>query len=169
MISNKTSQIARFMGPTWGPPGSCWPHVGPCWPHEPCYQGWYLAANWWLPGHTPGLPTWLVSASHRVQINWATTCWPGQLAGVARSDILAWIYTKKQWRVGTHRAHFSIEFMRQDHNHGKTVPVGYLQLWHTVSRTFGRKHHFYTIPKATKQPWKMPTMDKVVWMSPWAT
>ena len=23
------SQIARFMGPTWGPPGSCWPQVGP--------------------------------------------------------------------------------------------------------------------------------------------
>ena len=24
-----TSQIARFMGPTWGPPGSCHPQVGP--------------------------------------------------------------------------------------------------------------------------------------------
>ena len=24
---------ARFMGPTWGPPGA------PCWPHEPCYLG----------------------------------------------------------------------------------------------------------------------------------
>ena len=24
-----TSQIARFMGPTWGPPGSCRPQVGP--------------------------------------------------------------------------------------------------------------------------------------------
>ena len=23
------SQIAKFMGPTWGPPGSCRPHVGP--------------------------------------------------------------------------------------------------------------------------------------------
>ena len=34
-----TSQIARFMGPTWGPPGSCRPQMGPCWPHEPCYQG----------------------------------------------------------------------------------------------------------------------------------
>ena len=32
-------QIARFMGPTWGPPGSCQPQMGPCWPHEPCYQG----------------------------------------------------------------------------------------------------------------------------------
>ena len=26
---NQISQIARFMGPTWGPPGSCRPHVGP--------------------------------------------------------------------------------------------------------------------------------------------
>ena len=34
------SQIARFMGPTWGPPGSCRPQVGPiCWPHKPCDQG----------------------------------------------------------------------------------------------------------------------------------
>ena len=23
------TQIAKFMGPTWGPPGSCRPHVGP--------------------------------------------------------------------------------------------------------------------------------------------
>ena len=26
---NKTSQIARFIGPTWGPPGSCRPQMGP--------------------------------------------------------------------------------------------------------------------------------------------
>ena len=25
----RTSQIARFIGSTWGPPGSCWPQVGP--------------------------------------------------------------------------------------------------------------------------------------------
>ena len=25
----KTSQAARFMGPTWGPPGSCRPQLGP--------------------------------------------------------------------------------------------------------------------------------------------
>ena len=35
----KPPQIAKFMGPTWGPPGSCRPQMGPCWPHEPCYQG----------------------------------------------------------------------------------------------------------------------------------
>ena len=28
-----SAQIARFMGPTWGPPGAPW------WPHKPCYQG----------------------------------------------------------------------------------------------------------------------------------
>ena len=37
-----TSQIARFMGSTWGPPGSCRPQMVPCWPHEPCYQGCYM-------------------------------------------------------------------------------------------------------------------------------
>ena len=25
----KHTQIAKFMGPTWGPPGSCWPQMGP--------------------------------------------------------------------------------------------------------------------------------------------
>ena len=33
----KPSQIAKFMVPTWGPPGSCRPQMTPCWPHEPCY------------------------------------------------------------------------------------------------------------------------------------
>ena len=27
--SQQSSQIAKFMGPTWGPPGSCRPQVGP--------------------------------------------------------------------------------------------------------------------------------------------
>ena len=27
--SIRGSQIAKFMGPTWGPPGSCWPQMGP--------------------------------------------------------------------------------------------------------------------------------------------
>ena len=25
----RISQIANFIGPTWGPPGSCWPQMGP--------------------------------------------------------------------------------------------------------------------------------------------
>ena len=32
-------QIARFMGPTWGPSEADRTQVGPCWPHEPCYLG----------------------------------------------------------------------------------------------------------------------------------
>ena len=44
------TQIAKFMGPTWGPPESWRPQMGPCWPHEqPCYQGTYccaLAPSW---------------------------------------------------------------------------------------------------------------------------
>ena len=34
-----TTQIAKFMGPTWGPSGSCPSQMGPCWPYEPCYLG----------------------------------------------------------------------------------------------------------------------------------
>ena len=29
------TQIAKFMGPTWGPPGSCRSQMDPGWPHEP--------------------------------------------------------------------------------------------------------------------------------------
>ena len=34
------SQIARFMGPTWGHLGPTGPRWAPCWPHEPCYLGY---------------------------------------------------------------------------------------------------------------------------------
>ena len=33
------SQIAKFMGPTWGPPGSCRPQMGPMLAQWTCYQG----------------------------------------------------------------------------------------------------------------------------------
>ena len=29
LVTKKLPQIARFMGPTWGPPGSCRPQMGP--------------------------------------------------------------------------------------------------------------------------------------------
>ena len=35
-------QIAKFLGPTRGPPGSCRPQIGPCCPHEPCDQGSFI-------------------------------------------------------------------------------------------------------------------------------
>ena len=34
-------QIANFMGPIWGPPGSCRPQMGPMLAHEPCYKGYH--------------------------------------------------------------------------------------------------------------------------------
>ena len=35
----KATQLAKFMGPAWGPPGSCRPQMSPILAHEPCYQG----------------------------------------------------------------------------------------------------------------------------------
>ena len=32
-------QIAKILGPTWGPLGPVGPRWAPCRPHEPCYQG----------------------------------------------------------------------------------------------------------------------------------
>ena len=40
--SGKLSQIAKFMGPIWGPPGSCRPQMGPMlatWTHKRQYPG----------------------------------------------------------------------------------------------------------------------------------
>ena len=37
-VTGIVCQIVWFMGPTWGPAGSCRPSWAPCWPHEPCYQ-----------------------------------------------------------------------------------------------------------------------------------
>ena len=42
------AQIARFMGPTWGPPGSCRPQVGPMLaPHLAIREiTWYIDSVW---------------------------------------------------------------------------------------------------------------------------
>ena len=36
------TQIAKFIGPTWGPPGSCRPQMGPFLAPWTCYQGMHL-------------------------------------------------------------------------------------------------------------------------------
>ena len=46
------AQIAKFMGPTWGPPGSCRPQMGPMLAPWTLYQGVYCADEyvrqlWW--------------------------------------------------------------------------------------------------------------------------
>ena len=40
-----TSQMARFVGPTWAPDGPRWT---PCCPHEPCYLGCFNIWMWFL-------------------------------------------------------------------------------------------------------------------------
>ena len=53
------SQRARFMVPTWGPPGSCRLQMGPiCWSHEPCYQGMPLRISAWSPVNSPHKGQW---------------------------------------------------------------------------------------------------------------
>ena len=79
-----TTQIAKFMGPTWGPPGSFRPQKGPCWPHEPCYQG--IQTNQYQ------LAGWLnTKASSRTII---VTNWP---AAIFR------IVIRYQWRMEVER------------------------------------------------------------------
>ena len=78
------SQIAKFMGPTWGPPGSCRPQVAPCWPHESCYQGWHSR---------PGARGSKSFISHKD--SWAPH-------GVARNDPWYSIETHKNDMIDTH-------------------------------------------------------------------
>ena len=47
-----STQIAKFMGPTWGHLGHVGPRWAPCWSHEPCYQG----SLFWL--HKLSTITW---------------------------------------------------------------------------------------------------------------
>ena len=39
MYVGERPEIAKFMRPTWGPPGPVGLRLAPSWPHEPCYQG----------------------------------------------------------------------------------------------------------------------------------
>ena len=41
------TQIAKFMGPTWGPLCPVRTRWAPCWPREPCYQGSFLGTWHW--------------------------------------------------------------------------------------------------------------------------
>ena len=43
---SKIFLIARFKGPTWGPPGADRTQVGPCWPHERWCLGCYPRYLW---------------------------------------------------------------------------------------------------------------------------
>ena len=38
----RTTPIAQFIGPTWGPSGADRTQVVPCWPNELCYLGMLL-------------------------------------------------------------------------------------------------------------------------------
>ena len=67
-----TTQIAKFMVPTWGIPGSCRPQMGPCWPNEPCYQGTFSPVFYThisKSNHSPNLPTLPVISPPRAADN----------------------------------------------------------------------------------------------------
>ena len=44
-VIEKTSQITKFMGPTWGPPGSCRPQMGPMLAPWPLLSGLISASD----------------------------------------------------------------------------------------------------------------------------
>ena len=42
-----SDQIARFMGPTWGPPGTCRPQMGPMLDPRTLLSGWSCGRHWY--------------------------------------------------------------------------------------------------------------------------
>ena len=45
LLIYESTQIARFMGQTWGPPGSCWPQMGPMLAPWTLLSGIYYVAS----------------------------------------------------------------------------------------------------------------------------
>ena len=58
---HNTAQIARFMGPTWSPPGSCRPQMGPM------LAPWTLLSGWLF---VTGIHWCLVDSPHQGPVMW---------------------------------------------------------------------------------------------------
>ena len=87
---NITSQIARFMGPRWGPPGGHWAHLGPGGPQVGPKVG-PMNLDIWVVGTSPGS-----SKVNRI-IYRVTTMADVGMPGVPRKDVLPkWAITHKQ-------------------------------------------------------------------------
>ena len=94
-----SSHITKFMGPTWGPPGSHRPRLSPSWPQEHFYQGIALVKDWKY-HHTFLAANWqLISPSaFHLQIPCAIVTPTGFLWAISRYPRLshvihAWPYT----------------------------------------------------------------------------
>ena len=72
----QTGQIARFMGPTWGPPGPCGPQMGPM------LVPWTLLSGWvsWELWHQKSSFPRIFRCSRRYIIGYTNNKWPLLLA-----------------------------------------------------------------------------------------
>ena len=93
------TQIAKFMGPTWGPPGSCRPQMGP------------MLAPWTL------LSGYNISVSKRCPEVWSSSKWITTLYSTSQNDpmeyanmggfVVLWLYSSSRW---IHVIHLPIFF-----------------------------------------------------------
>ena len=64
IVEIEHTQIAKFMGPTWGHSGAhlgpAGPRWAPCWPHEPCYQGSWPLIHSHVCALSKGRYNWIV-------------------------------------------------------------------------------------------------------------
>ena len=87
-----TTQIAKFMGPTWGPPGSCRPQMGPM------LAPWTLLSGYTPPGISAELYIFLFSLkkSHDFMDWMLQNCYrPGPL-GIINTTLAACLLRKEQ-------------------------------------------------------------------------
>ena len=71
--SYSISQIAKFMGPTWGPPGSCGPHMGPMLAPWTLLSGWLFGVQ--APHVSKTLPPMILTIIIKV-VNITACCCP---------------------------------------------------------------------------------------------
>ena len=90
-----TTQIARFMGPTWGPPGSCRPQMGPMlapWTLLPGMVTRALGANDTRSSGTVMLTVWIL-----VPLSFTRKVFNLRQISVKKRLIYKWIYRRLYW------------------------------------------------------------------------
>ena len=95
------AQIAKFMGPPWGPPGSWRTQMAPCWPHEPCYQGgwgaWFVSTGQYLIQCRTDIYNAAFGSIYGIIIVLTFTCWSHNLMVSCQKGPTRHAYA---WQIG---------------------------------------------------------------------
>ena len=116
---NKCSQIVKFMGPTWGPPGSCRPQMGPMLPHFALL--WGFTSGGQLCGWDNTVNVAKISGCNQSTEMWETVCnhssqircplWCASNCTSIRHPVVMATYEWQHWRTRIAQWFPQIEFI----------------------------------------------------------